>query len=32
MDLIKKITNVPRNEDDKPNTPVTITTVTITKA
>ena len=32
MDLIKKITNVPRNEDDKPNTPVTIKTVTFSKA
>ena len=31
MDLIKKITGVPRDSDDRPNTPVTMTKVTISK-
>jgi peptidyl-prolyl cis-trans isomerase A (cyclophilin A) len=32
LDLVKKITNVPTGENDKPQTPVTITKVTLSKA
>jgi len=31
LDLVKKITNVPRDPDDRPNTPVTMNKVTIAK-
>jgi peptidyl-prolyl cis-trans isomerase A (cyclophilin A) len=31
LDVVKKITGVPRDENDKPNTPVTITKVTFEK-